>query len=269
MAYDHQRKAGNVGDVWKHTALCEVVSGLVQGLAKDEDFRYLDTHCGRPAYDLTTDPGESATGIGRFFTSPGDYPDCIYKSVILTPQRIEERSYPGSLTLVRDIARNSGRSCTMHAWDVDKEVVAAAHAGGFPDVEHGDGYAGAADILGKTNPPHLMLIDPPYKEPSDWDSIKRILEILPTSTVALVWFPLVWTAHPARVAWEDDRNTVFMLQWAALGRKPSRPLKGCGVLLKNCSVLARVERILDSVAAVLCSGPRRQRVSTTVSWRRT
>jgi 23S rRNA A2030 N6-methylase RlmJ len=59
VAYDHARKAGNKGDVWKHFTVVTVVDRL----GVDDTFRYVDIHSGAPSYELGH-AGEWKRGIG-------------------------------------------------------------------------------------------------------------------------------------------------------------------------------------------------------------
>ena len=58
MSYDHSRKAGNKGDVWKHFTLVTVVDRL----GVKDSFRYVDVHSGAPSYELGQ-TGEWTRGI--------------------------------------------------------------------------------------------------------------------------------------------------------------------------------------------------------------
>ncbi len=63
MPYDHARKAGNRGDVWKHFTLVSVIDSL----DVPERFRYVDLHSGAPIHDLRPG-GEWKSGIGTILT---------------------------------------------------------------------------------------------------------------------------------------------------------------------------------------------------------
>src|SRR6056297_1992731 len=59
MAYDHSRKAGNLGDIWKHAVLVSIA----ERIKAQNDFRYVESHSGAPIHNLT-DGGEWRRGIG-------------------------------------------------------------------------------------------------------------------------------------------------------------------------------------------------------------
>ena len=68
--YGHRFHAGNVGDVWKHTALLAVLDALDTGTAPAH---YLDTHAGEGVYPLGP-TGEWTEGIGRLWEERPDAP---------------------------------------------------------------------------------------------------------------------------------------------------------------------------------------------------
>ena len=59
MTYDHSRKAGNLGDVWKHNVLVALVDAMPGNI---ESFRYVEGHAGAPIHNLT-DGGEWVRGV--------------------------------------------------------------------------------------------------------------------------------------------------------------------------------------------------------------
>ena len=66
MNYRHAFHAGNFADVLKHVALALCLDRLN---AKETPYRYIDTHAGVGAYDLTSDAAlrspESRDGVAR------------------------------------------------------------------------------------------------------------------------------------------------------------------------------------------------------------
>ena len=57
MAYDHARKAGNRGDVWKHAVLVALTDAIT---TDSSSFRYVESHAGAPLHDLK--PGGALGG---------------------------------------------------------------------------------------------------------------------------------------------------------------------------------------------------------------
>jgi len=62
MAYDHRRHAGNAGDLWKHLVLAEVAERLLAAGIRV----YVESHAGRPGYQLRSGGRGGSGGSGRF-----------------------------------------------------------------------------------------------------------------------------------------------------------------------------------------------------------
>jgi 23S rRNA A2030 N6-methylase RlmJ len=60
MDYSHSRKAGNQGDVWKHTVLTAVADAIELG----DEVLYVESHSGAPVHQLVAG-GEWHRGAGR------------------------------------------------------------------------------------------------------------------------------------------------------------------------------------------------------------
>ena len=82
MAYDHSRKAGNLGDLWKHAVLVSIAEHLPVG----PRCRYVETHSGAPIHTLGSN-GEWCRGIGAVI------------------EQIDEDSHPYLLQAKRYVAR--------------------------------------------------------------------------------------------------------------------------------------------------------------------
>ena len=61
MAYDHAKKAGNQGDVWKHFVLVTLADKLPEN---SDTVHYIECHAGAPIHKLKQ-PGEWQNGIGK------------------------------------------------------------------------------------------------------------------------------------------------------------------------------------------------------------
>src|SRR5689334_6150867 len=66
--YSHRFHAGNVGDVWKHCALIEVLRRAASGHGR---VAYVESHAGEGGYALGP-TGEWTEGIGRLWRRDGD-----------------------------------------------------------------------------------------------------------------------------------------------------------------------------------------------------
>ena len=88
--YGHRFHAGNVGDVWKHCALVEILGRVAAGSRR---VRYVETHAGEGAYALGP-TGEWSEGIGRLWRARNrfqevDLPPAGSAEVKLEPGKIE------------------------------------------------------------------------------------------------------------------------------------------------------------------------------------
>jgi 23S rRNA (adenine2030-N6)-methyltransferase len=136
----------NLGDVWKHLLLTEVISSLRPG-------HYVETHAGSAIYRLA---GDAERGLGaEMFLSASSAVEPVrsspYRRHILEFARGAEPSYPGSPLLAMMLP---GRTCRYVFCDTDAASVADLRAAperfGLRDevrVIHGDGIAETTALL--------------------------------------------------------------------------------------------------------------------------
>jgi 23S rRNA (adenine2030-N6)-methyltransferase len=163
MGYDHCRHAGNAGDVWKHLILAEVADRLLAAGVRV----YVESHAGRPGYRLRPG-GEWEGGIGRLWPIPEGLAAHPYFQIMaaLNPQALER--YPGSASIVLELARRRGFVLRVELWDTSPEVEAAwrsRHGGGEGSQVQfhlGDGFSGASRFIGRCRELALLLIDSPF-----------------------------------------------------------------------------------------------------------
>jgi 23S rRNA (adenine2030-N6)-methyltransferase len=199
MNYRHAYHAGNFADVVKHAVLARIIAHLKE---KPAAFRAIDTHAGAGLYDLTgpeaTRTGEWRDGIGKLVAADltpeardllAPYLDAI---AAFNPDAL--KVYPGSPALLQQWLRAQDRLVAC-----EKEPN-AAHALG--QSLRGDKRAKAITIDGYTAlnayvPPKerrgLVLIDPPFEQPDEFDSLAQGLagahSKWPTGIYAL-WYPV-------------------------------------------------------------------------------
>jgi 23S rRNA A2030 N6-methylase RlmJ len=65
MDYNHARKAGNRGDVWKHAILMLIADSIP---IRNDEFHWLEGHAGAPIHRLHLG-GEWQRGIGSILTT--------------------------------------------------------------------------------------------------------------------------------------------------------------------------------------------------------
>ena len=90
--YDHSRKAGNRGDVWKHGVLV-ALAGII---AKHSgQFRYVESHSGAPVHQLKSENKEWKQGVGKAVGHSGRYASAAKACV-------EGGRYPAGWVLVAE-----------------------------------------------------------------------------------------------------------------------------------------------------------------------
>ncbi|VVB72710.1 Ribosomal RNA large subunit methyltransferase J [uncultured archaeon] len=196
--YDHRVHAGNAGDVWKHFLLLEAASCL---LDPESSLVYAESHVGRPEYVLKA-PGDWEGGIGKCWPLLPSLRTFCYFDILyeLNPDsRIGINAgdlsrgsliYPGSARLVLELAKRKGARILGEIWDIDPEVAASWRACSKSDLmtfHQGDGFAGIAEMLGRS-PPGLLFVDPPYIDPKDAGLAKRLLDRACISGWIVLWW---------------------------------------------------------------------------------
>ncbi|HPJ30361.1 MAG TPA: 23S rRNA (adenine(2030)-N(6))-methyltransferase RlmJ [Methanothrix sp.] len=228
MGYDHRRHAGNAGDVWKHLILAEVADHLLGGGVRV----YVESHAGRPEYRLRPG-GEWEGGIGRLWPCPE--PLAKYRHLQILGERNSRglERYPGSASIVLELADRRGVALEAELWDKSPEVERAWRSREWSEgtsTRHfhlGDGFSGVSDLLDRLKKPALLLIDSPYLEKSEASLVEDLIsKSSKAGWVALSWQPadLVHRLRP------DCNLREFELSFEEVGLE-SHPLKGASMIL--------------------------------------
>jgi 23S rRNA (adenine2030-N6)-methyltransferase len=106
----------------------------------------------------------------------------------------EELIYPGSPTIVRHLLRPQDRMvlCELHSDDYHalKRVFARETQ---VAVHHQDGYLGLKSFLPPKEKRGLILIDPPYEKPNEFDQLIKDITMAVNrfaTGVYAIWYPL-------------------------------------------------------------------------------
>jgi 23S rRNA (adenine2030-N6)-methyltransferase len=245
MNYRHAFHAGNFADVIKHAVLARIITHLKE---KPAAFRVIDTHAGAGLYDLcgpeASRTGEWREGIGRLLAaqlSPGvrallaPYLDAV---AALNPGG-DMKLYPGSPALAQSLLRDQDRLVACE-WEPN-----AARA--LATFVHGDARAKAVEIDGYTAlnayvPPKerrgLVLIDPPYEQPDEFERLAQALAAAyrkwPTGIYAL-WYPIKNLRETAAFARRIAASGIARVLRAelTLARADSQRLGGSGLIMVN------------------------------------
>jgi 23S rRNA (adenine2030-N6)-methyltransferase len=233
--YRHAYHAGNFADCMKHALLVWLVRALQR---KPTPIFVLDTHAGAGAYNLAATEaartGEWQGGIGRLLD---DTPEPLAGYVGLVR---ELGQYPGSPSLVGALLRPADRlvCCELHL-----QAAAALRCRFARDpqvsVHRRDGWEALGALLPPAERRGLVLIDPPYETPQEFErltqGLRRGLARFRAGVFA-AWYPIKHRA-PVRAFHAAIRESGIRDVLAAelLLREPTDPcrLNGCGLLLVN------------------------------------
>lgn len=238
MNYRHAFHAGNFADCMKHALL---VSLLGHFLRKPSPFMVLDTHAGIGRYDLTSEEAEKTQewkeGIGLLAEEGPDSP--LAPWLDLVKKAGGPRYYPGSPVLTSMMLRPQDEllCCEKHPDDKRKLYGLFTRT---PNVfvHERDGYEALRALLPpKTAKRGLVLIDPPFEEPGEFDRLLEAVHTIrarfPTGMIA-IWYPIKHRT-PIRAFYTalQDAGVPDVLAAELLMRKPVDPdrLNGAGLIV--------------------------------------
>jgi 23S rRNA (adenine2030-N6)-methyltransferase len=233
--YRHAFHAGNFADCVKHALLLEILAAMQR---KDKPLLVLDTHAGIGRYDLTQGPAaqtsEWRAGIARVLAArpgPLEHFCAMVEGLGL---------YPGSPAIVASRLRPGDRlvACELHPQDA--RALRAAFAGNASVAVHErDGYAALRAFLPPPERRALVLIDPPFEAPDEFETLAKNLVMAWEkfrSGVFVVWYPIKHLA-PVRGFFEALKlTTIRDVVSASVWRQPPldpKFLNGCGLLVVN------------------------------------
>ena len=245
MNYRHGYHAGNFADLLKHTALCELLRLLT---AKDKKLFVLDTHAGAGGYDLAGDlarrTGESESGVRRLAAAPrAGMPAAVMRYLAAVaaydrrfgPAAEGLRRYPGSPRLVRAALRPGDRfvACELHP--VDALALKREFAGDRAvEVRQADGYNALKALMPPVERRGLVLIDPPFEAPDEFERLLRALRHamrrFATGCYAL-WYPIKDEAAQSFVGALADLEPLRLT--LDLGSGEAGRLSACGLAVVN------------------------------------
>ncbi len=241
--YSHGFHAGNVGDVWKHCILIEVLRRASAGAAATT---YVESHAGEGSYPLAP-TGEWTEGIGRLWSDGGlldaDGPVARYLRACreLGAGSTRPERYPGSPLLARaTLPRHATHVLFERGADACDRLATALGAHPAVHVRCEDGLAalpGAVRDAETGNAVVVALIDPPFTHKPDWIAVPdAAIAAARASTRAtiLLWYPVKSLTRPnamiARFKAAGVAATVAELVTTPLEHQRQR-LNGSGVIL--------------------------------------
>lgn len=262
MNYRHAYHAGNPADVLKHAVLTAVVERLLE---KPSPIFLLDTHAGVGLYDLAApEPGKTGeweAGIGELFAaSRGDPTVQHYLAIVRAANPGGGlRYYPGSPAILDALKRPNDRLLLCELHPEDAETLRAWAAGRSAVAVHSrDGYEALKAFLPPGEGRGLIIVDPPYEDPDEFDRLAQAILAGRRRWAAgrwLIWYPIkdrapVWRLEEALIAAGiDDLLTAKLL----IRPEDGMHLAGSGVLLVNPPYMIddRLSAILATLQATL------------------
>jgi 23S rRNA (adenine2030-N6)-methyltransferase len=248
MNYRHIFHAGNICDIVKHAVLTLVLAHL---RAKDKSFAVLDTHAGTGLYDLA-DPralktNEAAGGIKSLLTAAPLPKLAPYYAILgkLNPLWRGAgaeglRVYPGSPLLAFHMLRPQDRlvACELHPEDAEA-LRLAAPADKRMQIHRRDGYEALGAFLPPREKRGLVLIDPPYEQPDEFNAIVARVTAAwrrwPTG-IYMIWYPIkerpaIWKFHEALAA--SGIKKILAAEFIYAPEIRADRLNGSGLILIN------------------------------------
>lgn len=260
----------------KHVVQVQLFRALQK---KEKGFFYLDTHAGRGSYDLVAAAGDSLArtpewpdGIGRLGGLGDSLPAPVaeYVSLVRAFDRQHGnlagaiRFYPGSPAIARMLRRDDDRLafCEQHPDEyaaLQREFAADRRISLHPT----DGYAAVRAMLPPPERRTLVLIDPPFEAPDEFQrmvgAVGEGLARHPAAVFAL-WYPLT---ERARVGDFLDRlralrlPPTLRLELTIAGQQVPQKMKGSGLIVINppWQFEAEAESVLRALSTVLAQAP--------------
>lgn len=248
MNYRHSYHAGNFADVVKHIILTALISSLSR---KETPFCYIDTHAGTGYYDLFSDFAaknkEFMGGIEKIISQEAPPPlvkhylDCVHKiNNQLTHSKFASlHYYPGSPMIARYLIRSHDRVVACELQPQEYQSLKNAFAGDKQvAIHHMDGFLGLKAFLPPKEKRGLVLIDPPYEDP---DEFNRIVHSLPAALkrwetgIYAIWYPIKEKSqveHFYRTIKQNIHHPVFIIELTIYPYLPHH-LNGCGIAIIN------------------------------------
>ena len=243
--YSHRFHAGNVGDVWKHVALVEI---LARARAANGRVTYVESHAGEGLYALGP-TGEWTEGIGRLWTDAptaeraeaGTLDRYVGLCRALGSGAARPECYPGSPLLARAVLGPEAR-LALSERDAGAASRLRAALGDDPhaDVACDDGLAALAERVRRAERESaavVALVDPPFTQKPDWIAVPDALAAAVTASTRatfMLWYPLKSLTRPnamiARLKAAGVAGTIAELVTTPLEHQRQR-LNGSGVLL--------------------------------------
>ena len=197
MNYNHAFHAGNFADVFKHAVLTRIIEYLKR---KPAPFRLIDTHAGSGGYDLAADAAartrEWRGGIGALDPDamPQEARALLAPYLAVAEAARQGGRYPGSPALALALARPLDRLlfCELHPAALAKLRACVGRDRRAKVIEL-DGYTGLNAFIPPVERRGLVLIDPPFEAPDEFDRLTAALVAAHAKWregIYVAWYPI-------------------------------------------------------------------------------
>ncbi|HEX4177250.1 MAG TPA: 23S rRNA (adenine(2030)-N(6))-methyltransferase RlmJ [Rhizomicrobium sp.] len=255
MNYRHGYHAGNFADVIKHLAEVAILTHLAK---KEAPFAVIDSHAGRGLYDLGSEEalktGEAASGIQTLDGLSGS--PLLDRYLSLTEEG-GKQTYPGSPLIAAKLLRPQDRLVAVEKHPEEAEALKKSLSPWRKArVEEGDGYARLASLLPPAERRGLVLIDPPFEAPDEFEqlghAVRGALRRFATG-IYLIWYPVKSDAAARAFEGEILMDARKALKIEAAIDAPEGKLARAGVLVLNppFGFAAAMEEALAKAAPLL------------------
>ena len=249
MNYRHAFHAGNFADVFKHVLLARM---LVYLMRKDTPLRYMDTHAGIGAYDLSGDEaartGEWRGGVGRVLagTAPADIAGLLapWLEALGPLEDGAPAAYPGSPLLAARLLRPQDKLALneLHPQDaiaLRQRMNRETRRDGRLRFTSIDAYAALNAWCPPPERRGLALIDPAFEAADEFRrlgaGVLRALKKWRTGVFA-IWYPLK-DAAAVDALYRDlagaSPGDVLRLELGIDAIAPQGRLTACGMAVVN------------------------------------
>ncbi|MGD8379536.1 MAG: 23S rRNA (adenine(2030)-N(6))-methyltransferase RlmJ [Gammaproteobacteria bacterium] len=242
MNYQHAFHAGNFADVAKHLAQLLVLDHLGR---KPAPWCYLDTHAGAGVYDLGSQSaqrtGEWREGVGRLWNTSPDHPVLARWLGLIGEFNPDGRlaCYPGSAALAAALGRPGDRLILCETESVPAAALGCLHSRAQIAVHRTDGYQAIKAFLPPRENRGLVLIDPPFEAP---DEFQRAGAALVEGArrwrngIFMLWYPLKDTRRADRLhaqLSDSGLDRLLLAEMRLAGPDGPSGFFGSGLLIRN------------------------------------
>ena len=198
MTYDHNRKAGNAGDVIKHVALIAALNSATKSSVK---FRFVDIFAGY-AFNPVVKGNEWCDGIGRISTEPENVRNDsvrLYLKWYLSRPSLRGGIYPGSSLIAHDVLAHQGRKIELTLYDIsERPIKSLRHI--YGSQNHNIFHRAATIKDSEIFDADFLFIDPPGLFSEHKISYPKLHELIQFTTLprqghVLFWLPLTHSSQ--------------------------------------------------------------------------